>query len=365
MRKILRNEINQTEIKEVLKEFPLDILATKEVAFSFKKGRLFKVNPLKIKNPAHRHLKYPKDIYIIHSPQILEIACFPHLVGKELEKRTTIAGEQVAKAIQKLWLSKNKETLIYDVLRAGPSYKVYEGLKKLKIDLKRIKIRTRYKLPSYRHHNGSCGQLEIIYEDFSNLPSNKELVIIKPDTEAAAGTSHLAIKRLIEVAKEKNSKIKTIICTGFISCASLNVLEKLAIKNNFELKVLAWGNLTALYKNGYDMPLYGIDEAYYKETGKIRKLGAVIPKEILGDYLKYFVCGIDQVGDWSARQTMLYNGYGFEKGDILNHLNHSLNFIKSLYEISKNQKWFKKWQKEIFEKEIKELATALTLYDRK
>jgi len=52
-----------------------------------------------------------------------------------------------------------------------------------------------------------------------------------------------------------------------------------------------------------------------------------------------------------------------EKGDILKHLNNSLSFIQSLYAISKNERWFKGWHKEIFEREIKELEKAINNQD--
>lgn len=348
--------IAQTDIEEIINEFNLDTLATKEVAFlNNLEARLFKVNPLKIKNPLYKSQKYPEEIYIIYSKEILEISAFPHLVQEELDKRCYKAGEAVALAIQKLWPIDFNKTLLYDILRAGPGYRIKEGLEKLGINLPKIRIRPRYKLPSYRHHNGTSGQLEVIYEDFANLRDNQELTIIKPDTEASGGTSRIAIEKLMEVAKQKNSKIKEIIFTGFISLPSLEVLEKLEEQYDFKVKILAWGNLTALYKNGYDMPLYGIDEAYFRETGEIRKIGGVVPKEILKDYLLYFAPGADQPGDWSARQSFVDTGLGVEKGDILKHLTNSLKFIQNLYDISKNQSWFKSWHKDIFERELKNL----------
>lgn len=357
--------LSQTDIEEIINEFQLDTLATQEVAFLNNLGaKLFKVDPKKIKNPLYQSINYPKEIYIIYLKEILEIASFPHLVGEELDKRCLKAGEATALAIKELWPIDKKKVLLYDILRAGPGYRVYEGLEKLDINLIKIKIRPRYKLPSYRHHNGSSGQLEVIYEDFNNLPTNEELIVIKPDTEASGGTSRIAIERLVEVAKEKNTKIKEIICTGFISVPSLNTLQSLAEKYNFEVKILAWGNLTALYSNGYDMPLYGIDEAYFRKNHLIRKISGVIPPEILKEYLLSFPPGADQPGDWSARQSYLDNGLEIEKGDILKHLNNSLNFIKSLYEISQKERWFKEWHREIFEQEIKELKVKINNLDQ-
>ena len=360
MIKNYKSHLNQIDIEEIINEFKLDTLATNKVAFSNNlEAELFKVEPSKIKNPLYQSVKYPIEIYILYLKEIKEIASFPHLVGKELDKKCLKIGEAAALAINELWPIDPKNSLLYDVLRAGPGYRLYEGFKKIGIDLLKIRIRPHYKLPSYRHHNGTCGQLELIYEDFKDFDENKEITVIKPDTEASGGTSKIAIERLMEVAKQKNTKIKAIVCTGFISVPSLNILQNLAEKYGFQVKILAWGNLTALYSNGYDMPLYGIDEAYFRETGKIRKIAGIIPQEILEEYLLTFPPGSDQPGDWSARQSYVDNGLGIEKGDILKHLNNSLSFIQSLYDISKNEKWFKEWHKEIFEREIKELEKAI------
>lgn len=355
--------ISTNDIEEIINEFQLDTLATQEVAFlNNLKARLFQVDSSKIKNPLYQSLNYPSEIYILYLEEIKEIACLSHLVGEELDKRCHKIGEAVALAITQVFSIDINNALIYDILRAGPGYRVSEGFKKIGIDLPHLKIRPRYKLPSYRHHNGTSGQLEILYEDFKNLKENKEYTIIKPDTEASGGTSRIAIERLIQLAKEKNSTIKEIICTGFISLPSLHVLQNLALQYNFKLIILAWGNLTALYKNGYDMPLYGIDEAYFREKGEIRKIGGVIPKEILKEYLLCFPPGADQPGDWSARQSFVDTGLGMEKGDILKHLQNSLRFIQSLYEISKNQNWFKEWHKEIFENELQNLQEVLSRF---
>lgn len=360
MIKNYKSHLNQADIEEIINEFKLDTLATNKVAFSNNlEAELFKVEPSKIKNPLYQSVKYPIEIYILYLKEIKEIASFPHLVGKELDKKCLKIGEAAALAINELWPIDPKNSLLYDVLRAGPGYRLYEGFKKIGIDLLKIRIRPHYKLPSYRHHNGTCGQLELIYEDFKDFDENKEITVIKPDTEASGGTSKIAIERLMEVAKQKNTKIKAIVCTGFISVPSLNILQNLAEKYGFQVKILAWGNLTALYSNGYDMPLYGIDEAYFRETGKIRKIAGIIPQEILEEYLLTFPPGSDQPGDWSARQTYVDNGLEMEKGDILKHLKNSLKFIKSLYEISKNEGWFKNWHKEIFEREIEELKKQL------
>ena len=313
----------------------------------------------KISNPLYKNLKLPNDVYILHSPDIVEISCFPHLVGEKLDKRCLRIGKACAKVIQKLWLSDETTTLIYDVLRAGPGYRIWEGLKNFGIELKRIKIRPHYKIVSYRDHDLNSHQLETIFKNFSALPSKQELTIIKPDTEASGRTSILAIEELVKEAKIKHSKIKEIIFTGYISVPSLSVLRELADKYNFKTKILAWGNLTALYDNNYDMPIYGLDESVWREKGELRKLGSIIPLEILKDYLKYYVPGADQPGDWSARQSFIDTGLGMEPGGIPKHLENSLKFINNLYELSKCQSWYRPWHEKIFQNELETLKQMI------
>ncbi|HOK97431.1 MAG TPA: hypothetical protein PLR14_01520, partial [Candidatus Paceibacterota bacterium] len=229
MIKNYKSRLNQTDIEEIINEFKLDTLATKKVAFFNNLGaELFKVETSKIKNPLYQSVKYPRETYILYLKEIKEIASFPHLVGEELNKKCLKIGEAAALAINKLWPIDSEDALLYDVLRAGPGYRLYEGFQKIGINLSKIKVRPHYKLPSYRHHNGTSGQLELIYEDFKNFDENKKITVIKPDTEASGGTSKIAIERLMEVAKQKNTKIKAIVCTGFISNPSLNVLQNLA-----------------------------------------------------------------------------------------------------------------------------------------
>lgn len=352
-------KITSQEIEMIVKEFHLDILATEKVAFSFNPFSVYKVNSKKITNPEYKGLKIPPETYILYAPEIVEISSHPHIVGKELDRKCERVGEYCAKAILSLWNINPKSTLIYDVLRAGPGYKIREGFQKLNLHLPRIKIRPRYKKPSYRQHDAYADQLEIIYKDFSNLPSHQEIIVIKPDTEASGGTSKIAIETLIREAQKKKSKIKEIICTGYISVPSLDVLQSLAEKYNFQCKVLAWGNLTALYSNRYDMPLYGLDEAAWREKGIIRKIGGVVPAEVLLDYLLVYPPGADQPGDWSARQSYLDTGKAIQPGENRSHLEHSLSFLCSLYQFSRQQPWFCRWHKEIFLKEINKLQSCL------
>ncbi len=78
----------------------------------------------------------------------------------------------------------------------------------------------------------------------------------------------------------------------------------------------AMGNLTAMCANNYDMPLFGVDEWFWQKEHSIRKVGALVDTTTLTDYLQEFIPGSDQPGDWSARQTQLFNGRTYESGNI-------------------------------------------------
>jgi hypothetical protein len=103
------------------------------------------------------------------------------------------------------------------------------------------------------------------------------------------------------------------------------------------------------------MPLYGIDEANWQRTHAIRKIGSTIDRTSLEEYIPNFVPGADQPGDWSARQSELFNGVSQEPGDIIGHLGNSIRLIKSLCEID----CLEPWQKHIAEKELDLLQKTL------
>ena len=73
------------------------------------------------------------------------------------------------------------------------------------------------------------------------------------------------------------------------------------------------------------------------------------------EYLHEFVPGSDQPGDWSARQSRLFNGQGYEGGDIAGHLENSIRLMKSLIEIGE----LRDWQQKIASDELLRLERAL------
>jgi hypothetical protein len=138
--------------------------------------------------------------------------------------------------------------------------------------------------------------------------------------------------------------------------SGLKLISETTKKHGIELMAFAIEDITDLTFNGYDMTLYGVDESYWEETGKIRELGSIVDIETLDRFLPEFIPGSDQPGDWSNRQTTIYTTKErSEKGEIKIHLQKSIKLVNSLFKISN----FEPWQQKIAEKELKLLSIEL------
>ncbi|MEM5802191.1 MAG: hypothetical protein QXQ18_02275 [Candidatus Aenigmatarchaeota archaeon] len=310
-------KFNKNEVDFLIDEFSIltDSLYQLKIDGLKKGSRVYSVN-----------LPLNADVYIIDSLSGKDIACHPSIVGEELEKLCLDVAEDAARTMIKLGFVTH-DYMYIDVLRAAPGYKLEEALHRLGKEIKQKSIiRPRYTQPSYRDHEGGSKKIEIIFENFDNFPENKKLHIIKPDTEATGRTSEAVLKRIIEVAENKNCEIDSVLLYGFISESGLEHIVKFLTPYNIKVAAFAIGNITALYSNGYDMPIYGPDEHYYSLHKVIKKLGGIIPRETLERYVNEFIPGSDQPGDWSARFKKVFNGIDFESGGISNHLRNSISF---------------------------------------
>jgi hypothetical protein len=346
--------LSEMGIDAVIEEHGIDVKSTSKVVV---KG----LNPTTSLFKVHRP-DLANELFIIDTAQGRRIACHPHIVGEFLKTLASEAALEAMKAINELADLSNVESdciVFENILRAAPGYELHRALQKItgREEFRDIWIRPRYERPSYRDHDeeASLG-LNIVYEDFDELPHNEEIVVLKPDTEATGKTGQVSIERLVERCADVGSSIRKLILYGFISAPGLKIISKTANKHGIELMAFAIGNITDLAFNGYDMTLYGVDESYWKATGKIRKLGSIVDIETLERYLPEFIPGSDQPGDWSNRQTSIYvTGEKRESGDIKAHLKNSIKLIKSLMNIS----GYMPWQKKIAEKELQLLYTEL------
>ena len=315
-------------------------------------------------------VRYPvgDGVYLVDTEAGKLIACHPHIVGEELAELSLEAALDAARVILELtplgevdW----GEVVFEHVLRAAPGYRLHEALRKVSgRGFREVWVRPRYMTPSYRDHDEEAvKRLVVVYEDFSQLPEGVELTVLKPDTEASGRTGEVALERIARAAEEKGSKLGNLIVYGFISEPGLRVIEEKARKLGFKhTYYFAIGDLTALCSNLYDMPLYGPDESYYTERGGIKLLGGVVDHLTLERYLLDFIPGADQPGDWSARQTRVFTGTGYEPGGIEKHLRNSMGLIRRLWELSRGQPWFMEFHEEAIRRELEALEAKLSEY---
>jgi len=351
--------VSQLAIDKLIETFRIKVDLTEEVEVpGLSEGtRVFRVKG------------FPSDceVYIIDSLAGKDIACHPHIVGEELSDLALKAARDAAKTVLELTSLReyDDEAVVYEhVLRAAPGYRLHEALRESDVGFREVWIRPRYVVPSYRDHDEEATKrIEVIYEDFSNLPRRELLLVLKPDTEASGRTGEVALKRLAEVAEEKNSALEELIVYGFISKPGLEAIYQTAKSLGFrKTYFFAIGDVTALCYNMYDMPLYGPDESYYAEKKKLRLLGSIADYSTVERYLLEFIPGADQPGDWSARQTKVYTGYSYEPGGIEKHLRNSITLIENLWRISRNEEWFMEFHEEAMKTELEKLKQTLNAY---
>jgi hypothetical protein len=307
------------------------------------------------------------NAYIIDTPMTRQVACHPHIVGQRLQELTRQAAQRSFQAILELSdidTSSTDETIVFEqILRAGLGYQLHEVAAELIPSLFRtVYIRPRYTHTSYRDHDGVVQrQLNIVYEDFSDLPEGKSINLIMQDTVASSRSAEISLRAAIKHCDEVGSRIGKWIVYGFVSLKGLKLLDRIAQGHDIPLTAFAMGNLTALCANNYDMPLFGVDEWLWRGQGKISKLGAVVDRSTLAEYANEFIPGSDQPGDWSARQFKLYTGIGYEPGNISEHLENSVRLINSLLSIGT----LTDWQQELARKELELLQQQLMKWKAK
>jgi len=354
-------KIGDDVIDEIIRFFGVrvDLTEALEVEGISKGSRIFKVKG------------FPSDceVYLIDNSPGKEIACHPHIVGERLSELCLEVARDAVKALIKLTnIQEYGEgaTVFEHVLRAAPGYRLHESLRERGIGFREVWIRPRYIVPSYRDHEAEEKRIEIVYEDFSDLPRRELLLVVKPDTEASGRTGQVSLRRIAEVAEERNSALEELIVYGFISMQGLKNIYQTAKEIGFKKTYFfAIGNLTALCHNLYDMPLYGPDESYYAERGELRLISGIADYSTLKRYLPEYIPGADQPGDWSARQTSVYTGYGYEPGGIEEHLKNSIKLIERLWKLSKNQEWFMDFHEKAIKSELGALKDTLTFIQGK
>ncbi|MEM3404295.1 MAG: hypothetical protein QXJ17_07160 [Nitrososphaeria archaeon] len=334
---------------QIVQVFKLDVESPKKVNINKKHGdgRIYKVD---FKN-------HDVEVYIIDTPQCREITCNPHIVGRCLEARSSATAKFSIKILEDL-INPETPLLILNILRAGPGYMISRALEDASKKFYQAWIRTKYVQSSYRDHIER--RLKIIYEDLSHIPARCKVNLLVPDTFATGTSADVAIKRTVQALDAVESKVEKVFLYGFISQDAIQYLLKSF--NNYDMRfiVLALENIMELAWNNYDMAIYGLDLSYYERFKKIRKISSIIPEEVLEDCLPYYAPGSDQPGDFSSRQSILFNGERWEISPVFSHLLNSLILIRNLKKISCDQPWYH--HEEIFKEKENQLGKACLRY---
>lgn len=185
--------MSKVDIDRIITEYNIDVNSTTLIKLENLRDstNIFRVNRSDL----------IEELYIIDTIEGKNIACHPHIFGKQLKSQAFNAALEAAKAISQLTsLSKTKRDsiVVENVLRAAPGYELHTAFRELNSGkwFKDVWIRLKYEKPAYRKHSNELDiGLNIIYEDFNSLPEQKEIVLLKPDTEATGKTGQEAIKK--------------------------------------------------------------------------------------------------------------------------------------------------------------------------
>ena len=332
-------------LETILQNFPIDTSSTKQLPLKGLRPdtRLYKVDAEKA--PLLEGIR--GSFYLIDTHAGRKVACHPHIVSEELAELCASMAHEFVSSLEGLDLLSTSSGLLH-ILRGSLGYMVHEVLPSLPT----INIRTQYIEDGYRSHSDDSRHIEVTYSDYKQAEYDS---LIIPDTYATGRSVEAALRYMLE----RGLSVNRVIIYGFVAVPSLERLYRLLSEYNIELHAFAICDITQLYSNNYDMPLYGVDEHLYKETGTIRKLGSIVSSDTLKDMISSYIPGMDQPGDWSERHTHLFNGSTSESGDIRGHLLKSIEFIKSLDVLNSSQPWYSEQISEIARKELNALKKTV------
>jgi hypothetical protein len=245
------------------------------------------------------------------------------------------------------------DPVLVHVLRAGPGYHLHDALSEA-LDLREVFIRTQYVLNTYMDHR-ALREIKVTYQDFSQLRRG-DITVIKPDTEATGGTGEKVLERIKIESEIRDCNLRKLILYGYISKEGLLRIARKASSIGFEeVMAIALIDIPHLSSNMYDMPAFGPDLSLWREKKEIRFLGSITDVEIFKKLLMEYVPGVDQPGDFSERQKLLYDGYSWRRGEVEFHLRKSEEAIMTALETGT----LTEQQKKIAENEIKAIWSTL------
>jgi len=331
--------------------FPLDLEATEPVHVSgHGEARLYRVT---------KSVLFPRGepvgaVYIVDSRAGGMIACHPHIVGDSLRTLCMEAATSFVEAAKTVGVL-TEDTAILHILRAGAGYMVADVMTEAPV----IDVRTEYRSDGYRDHSDDPRRLVVSYRHYPE-DMDEAATMVVPDTYATGRSAEAALIDLMG----NGFKPDRIILYGFIAIPALTRLGALCEEHGVELHSFAVCDVAQLAHNNYDMCIYGPDESLYRKTGRRGALGSVIDRETLRRLLPLYVPGLDQPGDWSERQSSLFDGFANRSGDIRGHLSKSISLVETLMEMNAGEEWYTETHEEAARTELSLLRETLAGYER-
>ena len=308
--------------------FPLDLDATKPVHLegSGREAWLYRVTGSKL---------IPKGepvgtVYILDTRAGGMVACHPHIVGEDLKTLCREAAKHFVKAAKAVRVL-TEDAAILHILRAGAGYMVADVMK----GAPTVDVRTEYRAGGYRAHSDDPRRLVVSYRRYPE-GLDEAATIVVPDTYATGRSAEAALLDLMG----NGFKPDRIILYGFMAVPALIRLGALCEEHGVDLHCFAICDLAQLAHNNYDMCIYGPDESLYRETRRKGALGSVIDRATLRRLLPSYIPGLDQPGDWSERQSRLFDGVTNSSGNIRGHLVKSIGLIETLMAMNAGEEWY-------------------------
>ncbi len=289
------------------------------------------------------------EVYLLDSAEAREIAAWPHVVLGELDRRCLSVARGGVELISRVGVLEG-QPLILHVLRAGPGYRVADAFRGAGLTLREAYVRPEYVVTSERDHTGqSVREVRVTFSEFSEVPEGAEVTLIKPDTEATGRTGIVSLERAMEEIEGRSSRVKNLVLYGFITEVGLRRIAEFALSRGVErIVAVALVDLAALASNDYDMVLYGPDLHAWGTRREPTLLGGVVGRETFADMVGMYVPGLDQPGDFSERQSALFDGVSWAPGNVRGHLRSAEEAIRTLLTFP----GLEDWQREIAEEEL-------------
>ncbi|MEM3811304.1 MAG: hypothetical protein QXV38_03285 [Conexivisphaerales archaeon] len=288
--------------------------------------------------------KYGNDEYVIDSEEGRRIASDPSVCGMPFEEANLKMARYAVKFMKELGLLDEK-LVVQHVLRASLGYRIKDALHEAGKEFAETWTRPVYSYVSYRTH--TVDGLSIIYDSPTSIPVSGKFYLLKPDTEASGFTSLKVLDNFFRKCKQ-DCQVKGVVLYGFISRVAMDRVKSYLASRGIQTISIAIENITSLSENGYDMPLYGIDEQAYSSRGTKAKLASATPMPVLQSMLGSYYPGMDQPGDWSDRQVRLYDGSAWNEVDLLVHLNRSLKMLERMRIINRIEGWYGETHEKIY-----------------